>query len=130
MKRFVVISAVGALALSSLIGGSAASGTSTPGAVAAPPSPTEQVAGPQHWCGSNGVTCADPALNWEELPGFKQAVAQGARIQPYIGHDEPMVQFFSNRPGTGNDVTYRLRLPKDPPTLPRQDGSGGAFNFQ
>jgi hypothetical protein len=131
MKRFVVVSAVSVLALSSLIGGSAASGTSSPGqAATAPPSPTEQVAGPQHWCGSNGVTCADPAQNWEELPGFAQAVAQGARIQPYIGHDEPMVQFFSNRPGTGNDVTYRLRLPTDPPTLPRQDGSGGTFNFQ
>ena len=129
MKQIVVVAAVSALALSTFVGGSAASGSSGR-AGSAPSSPTVKAAGPQHWCGSNGVTCADPAQNWEELPGFDQAVAKGATIQPYIGHDEPMTQFFSNRPGTGNDVTYQLRLPKDPPTLPRQDGSGGNFNFQ
>jgi hypothetical protein len=130
MNKLVVAASVGALAFTPLIGGSAASGSSTPRAAAGPPTPTQRIAGPQHWCGSNGITCADPATTWGELPGYDAAVAKGARIQPYIGHDEPMVQFFSDRPGSGNDVTYRLRLPKDPPTLPRQDGSGGNFNFQ
>jgi hypothetical protein len=131
MRRIVVLAAASALAIPSLIGGSMASGTSSLGrAAGTKPSPTQVLAGPQHWCGSNGVTCADPAWNWEELPGYDKAVAKGANVQPYIGHDEPMVQFFSNRSGTGNNVTYQLRLPKDPPTLPRQDGSGGTFNFQ
>src|SRR5262249_25149710 len=48
----------------------------------------------------------------------------------YVGHDEPAVAFYSNVPGSGNSNLYTLTLPKDPPTLPRQDGSGGTFNFQ
>jgi hypothetical protein len=92
--------------------------------------PTVRIAGPQHWCGTNGVTCSDPATNWDEIAGYQHAVSQGAPILPYIGHDEPSVQFFSHRPGSGNNVTFNLRLPKDPPTRPRQDGSGGNFGFQ
>jgi len=48
----------------------------------------------------------------------------------YTGHDEPSLLFYSNVPGSGNTGTYFLRLPKDPPTLPKQDGTGGTFNFQ
>ena len=48
----------------------------------------------------------------------------------YVGHDEPSLLFYSNRPGSGNSSVYELTLPKDPPTSPRQDGSGGTFNFQ
>jgi hypothetical protein len=32
----------------------------------------------------------------------------------YVGHDEPSVLFYSNRPGSGNDMTYRMKLPSDP----------------
>jgi hypothetical protein len=48
----------------------------------------------------------------------------------YTGHDEPSLLFYDNRPGSGNNQTYRLRLPTEPPTLPEQDGSGGTWNFQ
>jgi len=48
----------------------------------------------------------------------------------YIGHDEPALLFYSNEPGSGNSSLYRLTLPKDPPTLPMQDGRGGTFEFQ
>jgi hypothetical protein len=48
----------------------------------------------------------------------------------YTGHDEPSLLFYSNVPGSGNTTVYLLRLPKDPPTAPKQDGSGGTFNFQ
>ncbi len=48
----------------------------------------------------------------------------------HIGHDEPSLLFYSNTPGSGNSAIYNLTLPKDPPKLPKQDGSGGAFNFQ
>jgi hypothetical protein len=89
-----------------------------------------RVAGYQHWCSTNGITCSDPNLNWDEYPQYDKLVKEGVTLWPYIGHDEPMVQFFSNRAGSGNDLTYRLRLPKDPPTRPQQDGSGGNWNFQ
>jgi hypothetical protein len=95
-----------------------------------PKNPTINIAGPQHWCGTNGITCTEPATDWDELAGFDQAVKNGARINGYIGHDEPATLFYSNRPGSGNDVTYQLRLPTDPPTTPQQNGSGGTDNFQ
>jgi len=48
----------------------------------------------------------------------------------YTGHDEPSLLFYSGKPGAGNNNLYHLTLPKDPPTLPKQDGTGGTFNFQ
>jgi|SRR5579862_356804 len=49
---------------------------------------------------------------------------------PYVGHDEPSLLFYSSTPGSGNSGVYLIRLPKDPPTLPNQAGTGGTFNFQ
>ena len=48
----------------------------------------------------------------------------------YTGHDEPSALFYSNVPGSGNSSVYNLVLPKDPPTPPAQNGSGGTWNFQ
>jgi len=48
----------------------------------------------------------------------------------YTGHDEPSALFYSNVPGAGNNSNYRVVIPTDPPTLPKQDGTGGTFNFQ
>ncbi len=51
----------------------------------------------------------------------------------YVGHDEPSALFYSNRPGSGNNNFYLLRLPKDPKTQPTQQTSGGqapTWNFQ
>lgn len=48
----------------------------------------------------------------------------------YTGHDEPSLLFYSNQSGSGNSNVYQLVLPKDPPTLPKQNGTGGTFNFQ
>src|SRR5258706_4587528 len=48
----------------------------------------------------------------------------------YTGHDEPSILFYSNTPGSGTESNYKTVIPTDPPVLPRQDGSGGTFNFQ
>ena len=48
----------------------------------------------------------------------------------YTGHDEPAIAFFSNRPGSGYQQLYYLRLPKDPKAFPKQDGTGPTWNFQ
>ena len=66
-------------------------------------------------CNENGVLCTEAY----DSVGYE-----------YTGHDEPSLLFYSKVPGSGNTGTYYLRLPKDPPTLPKQDGTGGAFNFQ
>jgi len=48
----------------------------------------------------------------------------------YVGHDEPATLFYSTRAGSGNSNTWLLRLPHESPVLPRQDGTGGTWNFQ
>lgn len=45
----------------------------------------------------------------------------------YVGHDEPSTLFYSNRPGSGNQMRYQLTLPKDPPPTPI---NGRTYNFQ
>ena len=41
----------------------------------------------------------------------------------YIGHDEPSVKFISSQPGSGNTMTYLMKLSKDPKKLPTPSGS-------
>jgi hypothetical protein len=41
----------------------------------------------------------------------------------YVGHDEPSVKFISAVPGSGNTMTYAMRLPKDPAAAPTPSGS-------
>lgn len=36
----------------------------------------------------------------------------------YIGHDEPSVKFISSRPGSANDISYLMRLSRDPHATP------------
>src|SRR5215469_11662496 len=133
MRRTLAIGVSATLAAASLTaalatshGGSASAGVKSK----IPSNATTKIAGLQHFCGSNGITCAEPATVWDELAGYDKAVRAGARILPYIGHDEPATLFYSNKPGAGFDNTYQMVLPKDPPTRPRQDGSGGTFSFQ
>jgi hypothetical protein len=42
----------------------------------------------------------------------------------YIGHDEPSVKFISSQPGSGNQMTYTMRLPKDPGRAPTTSPTG------
>jgi hypothetical protein len=49
----------------------------------------------------------------------------------YVGHDEPSLLFKSGVPGSGNDMTYTMTLPKDPKTQPNASGAGSStWNFQ
>jgi hypothetical protein len=96
----------------------ALAGTLSLAAFALPSAQTVLAAsGPEYghpFCEQNAVTCTE--LNQP--------------IKNYTGHDEPSLLFYSNTAGSGNDNNYTLRLPTDPPMLPRQNGSGGTFNFQ
>jgi len=67
-------------------------------------------------CGEReGILCAEQF----DVPSYE-----------YVGHDEPSLLFYSPKKGAGYRNVWRLRLPKDPPTLPRQNGHGGVWNFQ
>jgi hypothetical protein len=47
----------------------------------------------------------------------------------YVGHDEPSLLFYSNKPGAGNRMQYSVTLPTDPtPSHPTQPGKG--YNFE
>jgi hypothetical protein len=70
-----------------------------------------------HDCGSGGALCTETV----NPIGYNGA---------YTGHDEPSLLFYSSTPGSGNHMTWRLRLPVDPPAPPNQLGTGGTFNFQ
>jgi hypothetical protein len=94
-----------------------------------PASKTHELIGDQHWCNTNGYWCTEPFQNWNEFPWYNEA-SKKVEIYPYIGHDEPSLGFYSNTTGAGYNNAYLLRLPKEPPTLPASDGSGGTFNFQ
>ena len=48
----------------------------------------------------------------------------------YVGHDEPSVEFKSSVPGSGNDMTYTVTLPREPSSLPTESGAGATWNFQ
>src|ERR1700759_1739401 len=48
----------------------------------------------------------------------------------YVGHDEPSVLFKSSVPGSGNDMTYTVTLPRDPVIQPSNSGIGTTWNFQ
>jgi len=41
----------------------------------------------------------------------------------YVGHDEPSVKFISSQPGSGNTMTYVMKLSKDPKKAPTASGS-------
>ena len=41
----------------------------------------------------------------------------------YVGHDEPSIKFISNKPGSGNQMTYFMQLPIDPAATPTASGS-------
>src|SRR5947207_12564188 len=69
-------------------------------------------------CSKGAVTCSEV---WDSEAVFGE--------NKYIGHDEPSTLFYSNQPGSGNQMRYTLVLPKDPsPVNPTERGK--SFNFQ
>ncbi len=67
-------------------------------------------------CQSQRSLCADPA---------EQTLGE------YVGHDEPSLEFKSGVPGSGNDMTYTVTLPRNPKALPNASGAGGTtWDFQ
>jgi hypothetical protein len=64
-----------------------------------------------------GDLCTDP---------IKVVNGKGERFDDnnwYVGHDEPSVKFISNTPGSGNTMSYLLKVPTDPSFAPTASGS-------
>ncbi len=71
------------------------------------------------------IDCAAGAATCTEVYDSEAVFGEGV----YVGHDEPSTLFYSNVPGSGNQMRYDLRLPKDPsPVNPTK--AGKSFNFE
>jgi hypothetical protein len=64
-----------------------------------------------------GALCTDPI---KILNGKATRFADNGW---YVGHDEPSVKFISSQPGSGNTMTYVMKLPHDPKAPPTSNGS-------
>jgi len=67
-------------------------------------------------CGVSRSLCAEV----DDLEAFSS----------YVGHDEPSLLFYSNRPGSGNRMQYVLTLPTDPIVPTGIPTAAQSFNFQ
>jgi hypothetical protein len=48
----------------------------------------------------------------------------------YVGHDEPGIQFLSNKAGSGNAMSYDVTLPTEPAAKPNGSYSGPVWTYQ
>ena len=69
------------------------------------------------------INCATGALVCMEVAKLKKTFGK------YVGHDEPSDLFYSNVPGSGNQMRYTLTLPRDPsPSPPRRQENRSISN--
>ena len=54
------------------------------------------------------------ALNCEYSSVCAELANPADVFDHYVGHDEPSAVFYSNKPGSGNRMSYDLTLPRDP----------------
>ena len=76
------------------------------------------------------MRCTDP-LSTRTVTYDGEKYIRGYRFTDnghYIGHDEPSVKFISHAAGSGNTMTYLMKLPVDPKKQPTADGSVTDYN--
>jgi hypothetical protein len=74
--------------------------------------------------------CTDP-LGLHKVKVGGKTVLRGTRFEDnghYVGHDEPSVKFISHAAGSGNTMTYFMKLPVDPKRQPTANGSVTDYN--
>src|SRR6266516_600670 len=110
VPRLAIVAAVGLIG--ALVAGTGASAASHPS--------RSDVA-------SNPKSCAGGHLQCTEVQDPEEVFGEGN----YVGHDEPSLLFYSNKPGSCNNMRYELTLPSDPPApggVPTSPAE--SFNFQ
>jgi len=71
------------------------------------------------------INCAESSI-CAEVGQYQEVFGQNY----YVGHDEPSVLFYSNRPGAGNRMRYTVTLPRDPsPVDPNAPGKSYDFEL-
>lgn len=69
------------------------------------------------------------ALNCEYANCAEVANSADVFGSDYVGHDEPASLFYSNVPGSGNNMQYSVTLPHDP-SAANPDTPGKSYNFE
>ena len=77
-------------------------------------------AGPQAPARASAAAAAQPTLKSGACATGKLMCTEVDDNDPvfgdtYVGHDEPSVLYYSNKPGAGNRDRWQVTLPKDPP---------------
>ena len=67
--------------------------------------------------------CTDPMNPRGQKVNGKWHATQFEDNGHYIGHDEPSVKFISHARGSGNTMTYVMKLPRRPEKQPTANGS-------
>jgi hypothetical protein len=70
------------------------------------------------WTATGSARCSSRSTRRDAVPTIRGFPGDGANLDEgrfsdnghYIGHDEPDLTFLSNRPGSGNDVTWTETL--------------------
>jgi len=116
---------VGGAATVVLVAGQSLFGVTASAAPAAAPGVRPNAAGELDCNGHSTIQRpADRTLMCTDIRGF---IGHGHRFLDngyYVGHDEPSIRFLSNRPGSGNNVTFTERLPRDPAANPTVNHPG------
>ena len=71
------------------------------------------------------VSCKSGAAICTEVNDSERVFGEGV----YVGHDEPSTLFYSDQPGSGNQMRYHLTLPTDPPPTDPMT-RGRSYNFE
>jgi len=88
------------------------------GATLPPPPSAASITGVVHVDDCNDPESALPTWICRDVP--KNLITPGYPY--YVGHDEPEMQFYSNKLGSGNNVQWKIKLPAADPT-PDQAGT-------
>jgi hypothetical protein len=79
----------------------------------------------------NGFSPLQPGIPWARCPEI--APRGGERFEDnghYVGHDEPVISFYSNKPGSGYAQQYEVTLPVDPDEPASASFSGPVWSWQ
>ncbi len=75
--------------------------------------------------GGNKMICTDP-ISLRKVRYYGKSESRGYRFKDnghYVGHDEPSVKFISHAAGSGNTMTYFMKMPVDPKKAATANGS-------
>src|SRR5947207_4363236 len=68
-----------------------------------------------HAAAKHGNMSRHMHINCSTAAGMCAEVANSDEVfGHYVGHDEPSLAFYSNRPGSGNHMSYNVTLPTEP----------------